>query len=260
MQRALWSAATGLRAQEMMMDTIANNLANVNTAGFKRSRTNFQDLLYTALAVPGSSSGDTEIPAGIQIGHGSRVVGVSKMHLQGSLKETGGELDMAIEGEGFFEITMPDGTAAYTRDGSFRMTAAGEIVTTDGYPVTGLDTIDEGTTDVTIAPDGSFSTVVDGNIVEKTRITLVRFANPEGLRSIGRNLFQATEASGAPQAGNNPGEGGTGTLAHRYLEASNVRVAEELVDMIISQRAFEANSKAIKASDEMLGIANSVRR
>jgi flagellar basal-body rod protein FlgG len=260
MERALWSAASGMRAQEMSMDTIANNLANVNTTGYKRSRVNFQDMLYSALTMPGAQSGDAQIPTGIQLGHGTRVVSISKYYGQGSLKETGGPLDMAVEGDGFFEITLPDGTLAYTRDGSFRINASGQVVTADGYLVNGFDTIDQNTTEITIAPDGSFTTIVDGAPVQKTRITLTRFLNPEGLRNIGRNLMLPTEASGDAQTGGNPGENGCGTIAHRYLETSNVRVADELVNMITTQRGYEANSKAIKASDEMMGEANTLRR
>ena len=242
------------------MDTISNNLANVNTNGHKASRINFQDMLYSVLRTPGATSGDTQIPNGIQIGHGTRVSEISKVFEQGAMKETGRDLDLAIEGDGFFEVTLPDGTLAYTRDGSFRRTAAGQVVTSDGYSVSGIDTIDDGTTDITISGDGSFTTVVNGVSVQKGRLTLTRFSNPEGLRSIGRNLFTPTDASGSAQSGLNPGESGMGTLAQRYSEASSVSVAEELVSMIRAQRAYEANSKAIKASDEMMGEANTLRR
>lgn len=260
MERALWSAASGMRAQELFIDTIANNLANVNTNGYKTSRVNFQDMLYSALTSPGAVSGETQIPAGIQIGLGTRVASISKLFAQGSLHSTGADLDLAIEGDGFFEIILPDGTSAYTRDGAFKLNSAGEVVTSDGYKVNGFDTIDENTTEITIAPDGSFTTVVDGTPVQKARITLVRFLNPEGLRCIGRNLYTATDASGDAQTGVNPGENGAGTIAQRYLEMSNVRVADELVNMITAQRAYEASSKAIKASDEMMGEANTLRR
>ena len=260
MMRSLWSAASGMRAQEMSIDTIANNLANVNTTSFKSSRVNFHDMLYSVLTTPGANVGEGKIPTGIQIGHGTRVVSIAKQFSQGSLKETGGDLDLAIEGDGFFEIVMPDGTSAYTRDGSFKMNNAGEVVTSDGFRVNGFDAIDENTTEITIASDGSFTTTVDGSPVQKTRLTLVRFLNPEGLRSIGRNLYMATDASGDAQTGVNPGENGAGSLAQRYVEMSNVKVADELVNMITCQRAYEANSKAIKASDEMLSEANGLRR
>lgn len=249
-----------MKAQDLMLDTIAHNLANVNTTGYKNSRANFQDMLYTALAEPGSAIGDAEIPAGIQIGHGTRVVSVSKMFTQGALKSTEGQLDLGLEGDGFFEILLPDGTSAYTRDGSFRINSAGEVVTPDGYRVANFDAIDQGTTEITIASDGSFTTVVDGMPVIKARLTLVRFMNPEGLRAIGRNLFTATDASGDAQTGMNPGENGTATIAQGYLETSNVSVVEELVNMITAQRAYEANTKAIKTTDEMMGQVNNLKR
>jgi len=258
MERALWSAVTGMKAQELSLDTIANNLANINTASFKGSRISFQDMLYSALATPGSTTSDGEVPVGIQVGHGTRVSGISKNFSQGSLMQSGGDLDMAIEGDGFFEVTLPDGTSAYTRDGSFKVNGAGEVVTSDGYRVAGVDTIDQGTTEITIAPDGSLSLVVNGSPVSKSRIALVRFMNPAGMRSIGKNLYTETASSGTPQTGLNPGESGVGTIAHRHLEASNVNAAEELVNMITTQRAYEATSKAIKASDEMMGIGNSL--
>jgi flagellar basal-body rod protein FlgG len=260
MERALWSSVTGLSAQQLSLDTIANNLANVNTTSFKGSDVRFQDMLYSVLKTPGATSGDAEVPTGTQIGYGTRVAEISKSFAQGPLKETNRALDVAIEGDGFFEVIMPDGTSAYTRDGSFHMTNAGEIVTVDGYKVAGFDAIDQGTTEITISGDGSFSTVVNGAQVPKTRITLTLFTNPEGLRALGRNLYQPTESSGPAQSGNNPGENGAGFLAQRYLENSNVNPAEEMVNMIVTQRAYEANSKAIKASDEMLEVANSLRR
>ena len=260
MERALWSAVTGMRAQQLSLDTISNNLANVNTAGFKGSQVRFQDMLYTVLKSPGATSGESEVPAGIQIGYGTRVVEVAKTFRQGPLKETGRDLDIAIEGDGFFEVTLPDGTSAYTRDASFHATASGEVVTSDGLKVVGVDTIDEGTTEITISADGSFSTIVNGVQIPKTQLTLTMFLNPEGLRSIGHNLFQPTEASGAAQSGINPGENGAGFLQQRYLEHSNVNPAEEMVNMIVTQRAYEANSKAIRASDEMFEVANNLRR
>jgi len=260
MERALWSAVTGMKAQELSLDTIANNMANINTTGFKKSQISFQDMLYSTLASPGAESGEGSLPTGIQIGHGTRVSGISKQFSQGSMVETGSNLDVAIEGEGFFEVVLPDGTSAYTRDGSFRQNAAGEVVTANGYKVSAFGTIDSGTTEVNIAADGSFSTVVNGALTTKSALTLVRFSNQEGLRSIGRNLYVASEASGSAQSGVAPGTNGIGTLAQRHLESSNVNAAEELVAMITTQRAYEATSKAIKASDQMLGIANSLRQ
>lgn len=260
MERALWSAVSGMKAQDMTMDNIANNLSNVNTTGYKNSRVAFQDMLYSSITIPGATQGDSQMPTGIQMGHGTRVVSVSKLFNQGSLKESGGALDMAIEGDGFFEIVLPDGSSAYTRDGSFRLNAAGEVVTADGYKVNGFDAIDQGTTEITVAPDGSMTAIVNGQPVQKTKITLVRFVNPEGMRYLGRNLYATSPASGDAQTGNNPGENGTGTIAHKFLETSNVKVMEELVNMITAQRAFEANSKAIKAADEMLTEVNGLRR
>jgi flagellar basal-body rod protein FlgG len=259
MERALWSAVTGMRAQELSLDVISNNLANVNTAGFKHSRARFQDMLYASLVIPGSTSANGEV-GGVQVGHGTRVASTSRSQAQGALMETGMLLDFAIEGEGFFEIQMPDGTTAYTRDGSFRLNGAGEIITSDGYRVAGFDAIDPGTTNITVARDGSFTAVVNGDNVAKGQITLARFLNPEGLSAIGRNLFLETEASGAPETGLIPGDEGVGGIAHRYLERSNVNTATELVNMITTQRAYEATSKAIRTSDEMLMTANQLAR
>ncbi len=260
MERALWSAVTGMRAQELSLDTISHNLANVNTGGFKAGRINFQDMLYSVLTSPGAESGETQVPTGIQIGHGTRVSEISKDFRQGSLRDTGRDLDMAIEGDGFFEVVLPDGTSAYTRDGSFHVTNAGEVVTVDGYRVEGFDAVDEGTTEITIAGDGSFSAVVNGIETTKTPITLTTFLNPEGLRAIGRNLYQETAASGEARSGLTPGENGVGQIAQRYLESSNVNAAEEMVNMIVGQRAYEAVSKAIRASDDMMEVANRLRR
>jgi flagellar basal-body rod protein FlgG len=249
-----------MRAQELSLDTIANNLANINTTSFKGSRISFQDMLYNVLTSPGAASGESEVPVGIQIGNGTRVSEISKDFSQGVLQETGRDLDIAIEGEGFFEITLPDGTSAYTRDGAFHATSAGEVVTNDGYPVAGFDTIDEGTTEINITRDGSFTAIVDGETVEKGDLSLVMFLNPEGLRAIGHNLYLATESSGGAQTGVTPGESGSGFLAQRYLENSNVNAAQEMVNMIVTQRAYEATSKAIRASDDMMNTANQLRR
>ena len=259
MQRALWSAVTGMRAQELSLDVISNNLANVNTAGFKHSRVRFQDMLYASIVIPGSSSANGEV-GGVQVGHGTRVSSSSRSQAQGALIESGNQLDFAIEGEGFFEVLLPDGKSAFTRDGAFSMNGAGEVITGDGYRVAGFDTIDPGTSHITVARDGSMTAIVNGNTVNKARITLARFLNPEGLHAIGRNLFQETEASGPPETGLLPGENGMGGLAHRYLERSNVNTATELVNMISTQRAYEATSKAIRTSDEMLQTANQLAR
>lgn len=260
MERAMWSAVSGMRASEVSLDNIANNLANINTTAFKPGRVAFQDMLYTTLVAPGAANGDSEIPGGIQLGHGTKVAEVSKDFQQGALKETGRDLDLAIEGEGFFEVLLPDGSSAFTRDGSFRATSTGEVVTVEGYRVTNFPTIASGTTDVTIAPDGSVTTLVNGVSVAGQTLSLARFANPSGLRAIGHNLYVESDASGTAQTGLAPGSSGMGTLMQRYLETSSVNAAEELVNMILTQRAYEANSKAIKATDEMSTMANNIRR
>ena len=260
MERALWSAVTGMKAQELALDTISNNMANISTSGFKKSQISFQDMLYSTLSSPGAETSEGANPGGIQVGHGTRLGGISKQFTQGSLVQTDQPLNVAIEGDGFFEVTMPDGSSAYTRDGTFRQNATGEVVTTNGYKVPAFSSLDAGTTEINIGSDGTFSTVVNGTMTTKSPVTLVRFPNPEGLRSIGRNLFTATDSSGSAQSGLAPGTNGMGTLAQNNVEASNVNAAEELVNMITVQRAYEATSKAIKASDQMLGIANSLRQ
>lgn len=260
MERAMWSAVTGMKAAEVSLDNIANNLANVNTTSFKAGRVAFQDMLYSTLVAPGAANGNGEIPTGMQLGHGTRVSEVSKQFTQGALKETGGDLDLAIEGEGFFEVVLPDGTSAYTRDGSFRTDSTGNIVTVEGYKVANFPTVSSGTTEITIASDGSYSAQVNGTTVTGQKLSLVRFANPAGLRSIGRNFYTATDASGTAQTGLNAGENGMGSIVQRYLETSSVNAAEELVNMILTQRAYEANSKAIKSCDEMANMANNLKR
>ena len=260
MERAMWSAVTGMRASEMSLDNIANNLANISTTAFKPGRVAFQDMLYTTLKTPGAINGDSEIPGGIQLGHGTKVAEIAKEFSQGALRETGGDLDLAIEGEGFFEVVLPDGSSAYTRDGSFRATSSGEVVTVEGYRVANFPSIPTGTTDITITPDGSVSMTANGSTVSGQQLSMARFANPEGLRSMGHNLYVATDASGSAETGLAPGENGMGMVMQRYLETSSVNAAEELVNMILTQRAYEANSKAIKASDEMSSMANNLQR
>ncbi len=260
MERAMWSAVTGMRASETSLDNIANNLANLSTTAYKPGRVAFQDMLYTTLKNPGSTNGDSEIPGGIQLGHGTKVAEVAKQFSQGALRETGGNLDLAIEGQGFFEVILPDGTSAYTRDGSFRGTSSGEVVTVEGYRVANFPAIPSGTTDITITPDGSLTMTVNGSTVSGQQISLARFTNPEGLRSMGHNLYVETDASGPAETGLSAGENGVGLIMQRYLETSSVNAAEELVNMILTQRAYEANSKAIKASDEMASMANNLQR
>lgn len=254
MIRSLWIAKTGLEAQQTQMDTIANNLANVNTTGFKRSRTLFEDLLYQNLRQPGeASSQQTNIPTGLQVGTGSRPVATERIHTQGNLQQTGSKLDMAISGEGFLQVLMPNGTIAYTRDGSFQSNSQGQIVNANGYTLQPPITLPADAEKVEIASDGNVSVIQAGSSasVQIGSIQLATFINPSGLESKGANLYVDTQASGAARV-NVPGTNGAGTLTQGYLETSNVNVVEELVNMIQTQRAFEINSKAITASDQML--------
>jgi flagellar basal-body rod protein FlgG len=259
MMRALWTAGTGMVAQQANIDVISNNLANVNTTGFKKSRADFQDLMYQIVRQPGAATGaDTQLPTGIQMGHGVRQVATQKIYTQGDYQSTGNNLDVAIEGDGFFMITMPDGTLAYTRDGSFKKDSAGRVVTSEGYPLEPQITIPTNATAITIASDGRATATIPGGTQDLGQIQLTRFVNPAGLESIGRNLLKETAASGAPVV-SNPGEEGAGTLVQKYLEMSNVQVVEEMVNMIVAQRAYEMNSKAITTSDQMLSIAANLR-
>lgn len=262
MIRALWSAASGMQAQQLNIDVIANNLANVNTAGFKRSRADFQDLLYQTLRLAGApTAGGNQAPTGMQLGHGTRPAAIQKLFLQGDMQQTQNELDLAIEGSGFFQVAQPSGPAAYTRAGSFKLDKEGRIVTSDGLPLEPDLSIPPGATKISVAADGTVSAFVPGTAtpVEAGTITVVRFVNPAGLNSIGRNLHLQTAASGEPTQGK-AGEEGFGTLAQGFLEMSNVSVVEEMVNMIAGQRAYEINSKAIQTADEMLQMANNIRR
>lgn len=256
MMRTLWISASGMEAQQLKVDTIANNIANVNTTAYKQSNAHFQDMLYQEVAMPGSNSSVSYIPAGIQIGTGVMTNTVSKDFTQGSLASSSGDLDMAVEGVGFFQVELPDGSTAYTRDGSLHMDSTGKVVTSEGYTVTGFPTLDPSATSITIASDGTVSYYVSGTITEAGRIQLARFPNPEGLIYDGFNRYSETEASGAPETGN-PGENNFGYIAQHYLENSNVEIVEEMVDMIAAQRAYEMNSKSITTANEMLQkIAN----
>ncbi|SDD82624.1 flagellar basal-body rod protein FlgG [Sporomusa acidovorans] len=260
MIRALWTAATGMTAQQANLDVISNNLANVNTTGFKKTRNNFQDLMYQTLRQAGASTGaDTEVPTGIQIGHGVRQVATEKIYTSGNPQSTGKDLDVAIEGNGFFQITMADGTLAYTRDGSFTTDGQGRIVTADGYLLEPAMTVPDGTTQITISAEGIVTATLSDTTEELGQITLARFINPAGLSSVGHNLLKETVASGAPVVGN-PGEDGAGKLLQQYLESSNVQVVEEMVNMIVAQRAYEINSKAITTADDMLEKAAALKR
>lgn len=260
MMRSLWSSATGMRAQQLNVDVIANNLANVNTTGFKRSQALFQDLLYERMRTPGASSGSgANIPTGIQVGLGTHLVSVAKIFTPGKPMQTGNQFDIWIEGAGFFKVTKPDGTEAYTQDGAFRLNVDGQVVTSDGYLLDGVSNISVEATAVAIAPDGTVSETVNGVTSDKGAIKLFRFVNPPGLLSEGGNLFLPSSASGDAQEGT-PGSDGYGSLRQGYLEMSNVEVVTEMVNLIVAQRAYEVNTKAIQASDEMLQQANNLRR
>ncbi|MCL4470454.1 MAG: flagellar basal-body rod protein FlgG [Sulfuricella sp.] len=254
MIRSLWIAKTGLDAQQTNIDVISNNLANVSTNGFKRSRPVFEDLLYQTLRQPGAqSSQQTQLPTGMQLGTGVRPVATEKIFTQGNLQQTGNSLDVAINGKGFFQILMPDGTTSYTRDGSFQVDSQGQLVTSSGYAVQPAITIPSDALSVTIAKDGTVSVTQTGSTspTQVGSLQLAGFINPAGLQNIGENLFQETAASGTPSA-NTPGTNGLGVLNQNYVETSNVNVVEELVNMIQAQRAYEINSKAITTSDQML--------
>ncbi|MFN2348525.1 MAG: flagellar basal-body rod protein FlgG [Thioalkalivibrio sp.] len=258
MNKALWIAKTGLDAQQTRMSVISNNLANVNTTGFKKGRAVFQDLIYQTVRQAGAQAAqDTELPSGLMLGTGVRTVATEKMFTQGNVTQTDNSLDMAIEGRGFFQILMPDGNIAYTRDGSFQMNSDGQLVTSGGYEVQPGIVIPEGSLSLTVAEDGAVSATVAGNVapIVVGNLQLADFINPAGLQPIGQNLFTETAASGAPQAGN-PGLDGRGRLLQGFLESSNVNTVEELVNMIETQRAYEMNSKAISTADAMLQYVN----
>ncbi|PTQ08143.1 flagellar basal-body rod protein FlgG [Sphingomonas oleivorans] len=255
---ALHVARTGLDAQSARMRVIANNLANVNTTGFKRDRAQFETLAYQAMVAPGApSAGDNRFATGLSLGSGVQVNGTARIDTQGSLATTGNALDMAIEGAGYFQIEMPDGRIGYSRDGNFSLSAEGQIVTGDGMPLIPAIQIPEGAESVTIGTDGTVSARLAGQTetTELGRIETARFINSAGLQAIGNNLLVETAASGAPQVGA-AGLDGRGTIRQGSLEGSNVNVVEELVDMIETQRAYEINSKMIKSTDEMLQYAN----
>ncbi|MCE5359566.1 flagellar basal-body rod protein FlgG [Candidatus Igneacidithiobacillus taiwanensis] len=257
MMRSLYVAATGLEGEQTKMDVIANNLANVNTTGFKQSRAVFQDLLYQNLRQPGAqSSQTTQYPSGLQLGTGVRVMSTERLMTQGNLTQTGNALDVAINGQGFFQILQPNGTIAYSRDGTFQLNNQGQLVTSNGYLLQPPVTIPPNAQSITIGSDGTVSVVLPGQAAPQQvgTIQLANFINPTGLQSIGDNLYLQTGSSGAPQTGQ-PSLNGLGTVQQGYLESSNVNVVSELVDMIATQRAYEINSKAVSTSDAMLGYA-----
>lgn len=259
MYRPLWIAKTGLDAQQTRMSVISNNLANVNTTGFKRDRASFEDLIYQNVRQVGAqSSQDTQLPSGLAIGTGVQTVATQKLHTQGNLLKTDNAFDVAIEGRGFFQVLHPDGSLVYTRDGSFALNSDGQMVTANGYALEPAITVPANTTSVTIGSDGTVSAMVAGNTAPTQigTVELADFINPMGLEAIGQNLFRETASSGAPTTAV-PGVDGLGTVVQGMLESSNVNVVEELVSMIETQRAYEMNSKAISTTDEMLSYVTS---
>ncbi len=260
MNLSLYSAATGMEAQQLNLNTIANNLANVNTPGFKRSKIEFQDLLYQRPRGVGTESGGGNlVPTGVEVGNGSRVAATAQVFTQGQVNATGEKLDMAIRGDGFFEVQRPDGTIAYTRDGSFKLSPTGQVINNDGLPIlSGFQPIPPGATAVNIAENGEV-TIQSATGSQTFRLTLTRFSNPSGLRSLGGNLYEESSASGTPEAGQ-PGELGFGNVLQGYIETSNVNIVEEMVNLIVAQRAYEINSKSIQTSDEMLQSVAQMKR
>ena len=260
--RALWTAAAGMEGQAIQIDVISNNLANVNTGGFKRSRVDFEDLMYQNLSIAGAaSSADTEVPTSNQVGLGTKVTSVAKNFNQGDYKQTGNELDLAIDGNGFFQISTPDGEIAYTRAGGFKLDGDGNIVNSDGYLLEPQISVPNDAIQLTVGNDGTVTVINAGDTTpsEIGNIETARFTNPPGLIAMGKNLYIESETSGTPTTGT-PGEDGLGTISQGFLEMSNVNVVEEMVNMILAQRAYEMNAKAIQTSDEMLQMANSVKR
>ncbi|MEX3956062.1 flagellar basal-body rod protein FlgG [Trinickia sp. EG282A] len=254
MNRSLYIAATGMNAQQAQMDVISNNLSNVSTNGFKGSRAVFQDLIYQTLRQPGANSTQqTELPSGSQVGTGVEQVATERLYTQGNMQQTGNSTDVAINGNGFFQVQMPDGTTAYTRDGGFQKNAQGQLVTASGYQLIPAITIPNNATSLTIGTDGVVSITVAGstNTQNIGTLQLATFINPAGLESKGQNLFSETASSGTPNV-TTPGLNGAGMVQQGYLEASNVNVVQELVNMIETQRAYEINSKAVQTSDQML--------
>ncbi len=258
MSQALWIAKTGLDAQQTRMAVVSNNLANVNTTGFKQDRAVFEDLLYQNIRqAGGQSSQDTILPSGFNLGTGVRVVATEKLHTQGSINQTGNSMDVAISGRGFFQILKPDGDLAYSRDGSFQRNDQGELVTASGYVVQPGITIPQGAQNITIGKDGTVTVKFAGQaaVTQIGTLEIFDFINPVGLQPVGENLYLETAASGSPQGGT-PGLNGLGSLLQGSLEGSNVNIVSELVNMIETQRAYEMNSKAISTNDQMMQYVN----
>jgi flagellar basal-body rod protein FlgG len=263
MIRALYSAASGMNAQQINVDNIAHNLANANTAGFKMRRTQFQDLLYQSLVQPGSAAGSqTVVPTGLQVGLGARPSSNEVIFSQGSFQLTSNPLDAVIEGKGFFQVRRPNGEIAYSRAGNFHLDRDGNIVTSEGNPIEPQITIPPQAQAVSIAPDGTVSYTLPGQNAAQVagQIQIANFVNPAGLNSIGSSLFLPTDASGEPTVSIPGGQEGVGTLMQGYLEQSNVSIVEEFINMIVSQRAYEANSKVVRAADEMYQQVNNLTR
>lgn len=255
--RALWTASTGMEAQQLEIDNISNNLANTNTTGYKESRVNFEDLFYQTIKSPGAYSSEyTQLPTGVQVGLGTKVSSIEKEFSQGDLQQTSNPLDLAISGQGFFQIQMPDGEAAYTRDGTFQTNSQGQLVDANGYQLVPPVTMPPNATSITISQSGTVSAAVSGqtNPVQIGTITLVNFINPAGLSSNGQNLYSQTSASGVPQVGT-PGENGLGTIQQSFLEMSNVNLVGQMVSMITAQNAYTIDSKAITTANQMLQTA-----
>lgn len=254
MINSLWISKTGMEAQQMQLDVISNNLANVSTNGFKRANAVFEDLMYQNLRQVGANSSEqSQLPTGLQIGLGVRTVATSRSFAQGNLQQSGNKLDVAVQGNGFFQVTMPDGTTNYTRDGSFQVNSQGQLVTATGLPVADGVTVPANATSVAIGGDGVVTAQIPGSAAPQTigTIALASFINPAGLEPKGQNLYAESAASGQPTSGT-PGENGMGALMQGFVETSNVNVVQELVTMIQTQRAYEMNSKAIQTSDQML--------
>lgn len=261
MIRSLYTGTTGMNAQQLSMDVIAHNLANVSTTGFKKSTTDFQDLLYETLKVPGSqTSADTQSPTGILVGMGVQPAAVTKIFTQGEIYQTENELDVAIEGVGFFEIELPNGTSGYTRSGAFKLDSDGNLVNSNGYSIIPAITIPDGSTDITISDTGVVSAILAGETesTEVGNLEIIRFTNNAGLSAAGDNIYLETNSSGVPTAGV-PGDDGYGILMQTYLEGSNVNIVQEMANMITTQRAYEINSKTITTSDDMMGITNNLK-
>jgi len=261
MNLSLYAAATGMDAQQLNLNNIANNIANVNTTGFKKSKIEFQDLLYQSpRPTGGDAGGGNTMPVGIELGGGTQVAATAKVFTQGQLTQTGEKLDLAISGIGFLEVLLPDGSTAYTRDGSLKVDATGQVTTTDGFTVqNAIGTIPDDTIGMVVAASGEVSFETSAGTSQGQRVQLVRFSNPSGLKSLGGNVYKETDASGSPTTGN-PGEDGFGSIKQGFLEMSNVNVVQEMVNMIIAQRAYEINSKAIQTSDQMLSQVNQLKR